>query len=102
MSDGVWNELVGKLRGTEYQFGLISPTTATHRIEFDDGLTGFLNFAAHAPTHVENDSDRDRSIFAGEVLDLLRIFAFHNGEVFAVEPGDKAVQRIGDGDWNEH
>ena len=40
MSDGVWNELVGKLRGTEYQFGLISPTTATHRIEFDDGLTG--------------------------------------------------------------
>ena len=39
MAAGVWNELVGQLRGVEYQFGLLTPTTPTHRIEFDDGLT---------------------------------------------------------------
>jgi hypothetical protein len=39
MSGGVWNELVEQLRGVEYQFGLLTPSTPRHRIEFDNGLT---------------------------------------------------------------
>lgn len=39
MPTGVWNKVVEQLRGREYQFGVITPTTPTRRIEFDDGLT---------------------------------------------------------------
>src|SRR4051812_5055604 len=34
-----WKELVDQLRGTEYQFGLITSGTPVHRVEFDAGLT---------------------------------------------------------------
>ena len=34
-----WHELVDQLRGAQYQFGLITPASPVHRIEFDAGLT---------------------------------------------------------------
>lgn len=34
-----WQQLVDQLRGTTYQFGVIAPGSAVHRIEFGDGLT---------------------------------------------------------------
>jgi hypothetical protein len=34
-----WQELVENLRGTEYRFGLITPDSPVHRVEFDAGLT---------------------------------------------------------------
>lgn len=39
MDDGVWRELVEQLRGTPYRFGVITPDTPFHRIEFEPGLT---------------------------------------------------------------
>ena len=39
MNRGSWQELVDQLRGTEYQFGLVSLGSTVHRIEFDVGLT---------------------------------------------------------------
>ena len=39
MDRGGWQELVDQLRGTEYQFGLITPGAQVHRVEFDPGLT---------------------------------------------------------------
>ncbi len=34
-----WAGLIDRLRGTKYQFGLLTATTPTHRVEFDAGLT---------------------------------------------------------------
>src|SRR5262245_9696848 len=39
MDRGGWQELVGQLRGIEYQFGLIAPGSPVHRVEFDARLT---------------------------------------------------------------
>lgn len=39
MDRGNWQELVDQLRGTEYQFGLITPGSSVHRVEFAAGLT---------------------------------------------------------------
>ena len=39
MDDRVWRELVEQLRGTEYQWGVITPDAPVYRIEFDPGLT---------------------------------------------------------------
>lgn len=39
MGCDVWRDLIDQLRGTAYQFGLITPGSPVHRIEFDDGLT---------------------------------------------------------------
>jgi hypothetical protein len=38
MHGGGWQELVDQLRGTTYGFGLISPGSPVHRVEFDAGL----------------------------------------------------------------
>jgi hypothetical protein len=40
MDRGVWQQLVEQLRGTKYQFGLITAASPVHRIEFDAGMTG--------------------------------------------------------------
>jgi hypothetical protein len=34
-----WHDLVDQLRGTPYQFGLITPGSPVRRVEFDPGLT---------------------------------------------------------------
>ena len=34
-----WHEVVEQLRGCTYQFGLITPDTPVHRVDFDAGLT---------------------------------------------------------------
>jgi len=34
-----WHDLVEQLRGSSYQFGLITPDTLVHSVEFDAGLT---------------------------------------------------------------
>ena len=39
MVDGDWHELVEQLRGSAYQFGLVTPDSPVHRVEFDTGLT---------------------------------------------------------------
>jgi hypothetical protein len=39
MDGSGWQELVDLLRGMEYQFGLITPGSPVHRVEFDAGLT---------------------------------------------------------------
>jgi hypothetical protein len=39
MNPGGWQELVGQLRGVQYQFGLITPESPENRVEFDAGLT---------------------------------------------------------------
>src|SRR5208337_1784318 len=65
--------------------------------EFAHRLAGALDLAAHAAAHVEDHADRNRSVFAGESLDLLLVFAFEKVEVLAVEAGYEPVQGIGDG-----
>src|ERR1019366_5164179 len=59
--------------------------------ELDHRLAGALDLAAHAAAHVKNHADRNRSVFAGESLDLLLVFAFEKVEVLAVEAGYKPV-----------
>ena len=39
MVRGSWDEMVEQLRGSSYQFGLITHDSSVHRIEFDAGLT---------------------------------------------------------------
>lgn len=39
MVRGDWHELVEQLRGTAYQFGLVTPDSPVHRVEFVAGLT---------------------------------------------------------------
>lgn len=39
MNRGTSLELIDQLRGVEYQFGLITPASPIHRVEFDGGLT---------------------------------------------------------------
>lgn len=39
MVHGGWQALVDQLRGATYQFGLITPDSPVHRVEFDAGLT---------------------------------------------------------------
>jgi hypothetical protein len=39
MHGGSWQELVDQLRGSKYQFGLITPDSPVHWIEFDAGLS---------------------------------------------------------------
>ncbi len=38
MNGDPWQDLVDQLRGTEYQFGLILPSSPVHRVDFDPGL----------------------------------------------------------------
>jgi hypothetical protein len=81
--EGDHEELVLRVRGLE---------------EFLDGLARFIDFAAHAAADVENDTDGDWGILAGEILDLLRVVALEDGKILAVKTGDESVQRIGNGD----
>ncbi len=39
MDNDGWSKLVEQLRGSEYQFGVLTPTSPVHRVEFDAGLT---------------------------------------------------------------
>jgi hypothetical protein len=39
MNRNRWQDLIEQLHGTEYRFGLITPSTSVYRIEFDAGLT---------------------------------------------------------------
>jgi hypothetical protein len=39
MHRGTWRDLVDQLRGTEYRFGVITPGSSTHRVDFDAGLS---------------------------------------------------------------
>jgi hypothetical protein len=48
MDRGGWQKLVDQLRGTAYQFGLTTPDSPDHRIEFDAGLTDAEVAAAEA------------------------------------------------------
>jgi hypothetical protein len=48
MDRGGWQELVDQLRGAECQFGLISPGSPVHRVEFDAGLADAEVAAAEA------------------------------------------------------
>src|SRR6266403_1458327 len=59
--------------------------------ELDDRLAGALDLAAHAAAHVKDHAERNRSVFAGESLDLLLVFAFEKVEVLAVETGYQTV-----------
>jgi hypothetical protein len=43
-----WHELIDQLRGTSYQFGLITQDSPVHRIEFDYGLSDSELIAAEA------------------------------------------------------
>lgn len=38
MARGGWHELVDELQGARYQFGLVTPQSPEHRVEFDAGL----------------------------------------------------------------
>jgi hypothetical protein len=35
-----WEELVNDLRGREYQFGVLTPETPVHHVQFEQGLSG--------------------------------------------------------------
>src|SRR5208337_1987853 len=70
--------------------------------ELNHRFAGALDLAAHAAAHVEDHSNRNRSVFAGEGLDLLLILAFEKVEILAIQTGYQPVQRIGDGDRHQH
>ena len=38
-NDGPWRDVVAWLRGVEYQFGLVTPDSPTHRVACEPGLT---------------------------------------------------------------
>ena len=46
--------------------------------EFDDRFAGPFDFAAHAAAHIEDDAERDGSIFTGKMADILLILTFVN------------------------
>src|SRR5258707_3967830 len=59
--------------------------------ELDNRLAGALDLAAHAAAHITDHADRNRSVFAGERLDLLPVLAFEKVKVLAVKAGYKTV-----------
>src|SRR3989441_413344 len=61
-----------------------------------------LDFAAHATTHIEDDAQRHGGVFAGEVLNFLRFFAFEDVEVLFIQAGHQTIHWVRDGNGNEH
>src|SRR5579864_5941856 len=69
--------------------------------ELRDGLPRFLELRAHAAAGVEDDSHRQRGIFARKLGDLLLDLVFVQLEIFFVQAGHETAHGIGDRHWDQ-
>src|SRR2546427_4515841 len=69
--------------------------------ELNGGLAGFIELACHASAHIEDQTDGNGNIFAGEGGNLLLDAVFVDLEVFLIEPGDRVAKGIGDAHIDE-
>src|SRR5450755_427860 len=70
--------------------------------ELSHRLARFFQFVSHAAAAIENDADRQGSVFTRELHNLLLGFILEETEIFLFQACDEPVQRIGDGDRNQH
>ena len=65
-------------------------------------LAGADQLRSHGTGKIEDDSDRNRRVLAGEADDLLAAVVFENLKVFLLQAGDQAVHGIGHGHRDQH
>ena len=70
--------------------------------ELEDRFAGADQLGAHGAGEVENDADRNRGIFAGKARDFLLAVVLEDLKVFLFQASNQAVERIGDGNRNQH
>jgi hypothetical protein len=70
--------------------------------ELDDRVTRAVDLVLHTSAQVKDHTQRDRGILARKVLDLLRDVLFEDLEIVLFQAGHQAVQRVGDGNADEH
>ena len=69
--------------------------------ELEGRFLRFAKFIGHAATEIEDDADRDRNVFGGEIRYLLLDIVFENAEVIRLQAGDNPVVGIGHSDVHE-
>src|ERR1017187_7918843 len=69
--------------------------------ELGDRLAGLCQLLAHAAGTIEQNANGKGGVFAGKLRNDLLLLVLKDLEIFLFEAGDKAVQRIGDGNRNE-
>src|SRR5215470_10898792 len=86
MNSSGWEEMVQQLHGREYQFGLITPASPVHRIEFDAGLSDY---------EVVNTEQRFGFRFPPDLRSLLQTALPHSPQFPDWRNGNEAAL----GDW---
>ena len=67
-----------------------------------DCLPGFVELVAHAAAAIEDHAHGERCVLAGKLRDVLRKFVLRQFEVLLLESRYKTVQRVGDGNGDQH
>jgi hypothetical protein len=84
-----WQKLVNQLRGAEYRFGLLTPGSPVHRVEFDAGLTD---------TEVAAVEERFGFRFPPDLREFLQTALLSGPQFPDWRSGDEAALR----DWLGH
>ena len=70
--------------------------------ELQDRFAGADQLRGHGAGEIEDDADGDRGVFAGKARYVLLAVVLEDLKIFLFQTGDQAVERIGDGDRDQH